>query len=179
MYGFSSTLQPFNNSESALVIGNPIQTWEDEQNRKVKCGSIGRTNRKSIIKYPKSAPWSQFNDTMKNVDKYSSYALTTGQFEGEGLVVSAPRDNGYKGSVYICKNCFKKNAETLQKVTGKEIGEHFGSSVAACDVTGDGDGHDDLIVGAPHYVENGNYWNTGRVHVFLWSKKLHQLEVAR
>ena len=37
-------------------------------------------------------------------------------------------------------------------------------SAAACDI--DGDGYDELVVGAPHYAANEKAFNTGRVHLF-------------
>ena len=142
---------------------------------------IGRPDAINSITYTKSYPWIEFgtNDKMREVLRYTGYHLTTGQFgtDGPSLVFSAPNDNDYKGKIYICQHCFQMNASILQEVNGSRVAELFGASVAACDVNGDG--HDDLIVGAPHYAENENFWNTGRAHVFLWNSTTNKLEVSR
>ena len=50
------------------------------------------------------------------------------------------------------------------EIIGLQMEEGFGSSVAACDITGDG--RDDLIVGAPFYSPDRTRYNVGRIHIF-------------
>ena len=45
------------------------------------------------------------------------------------------------------------------------MGEGFGWSVSTCDLNGDG--FDDLVVGAPTYAPNRFSYNSGRIHVFI------------
>ena len=48
---------------------------------------------------------------------------------------------------------------------GKQLGESFGSALAACDINMDG--LDDLIVGAPTFASRRNNLNTGKVYVLI------------
>lgn len=43
--------------------------------------------------------------------------------------------------------------------------EYFGASLAAVDLDKDGDGYDDLLVGAPLYTQTGGI-DEGRVYVY-------------
>ena len=59
------------------------------------------------------------------------------------------------GVVYLCPNCFRENGNTISLHTGGyeltlhgfQFGERFGQAVISIDI--DGDGYDDIIVGAP------------------------------
>ena len=86
----------------------------------------------------------------KNDNKSTHYAI------------GAPKANILNGSVYICYKCFdndryedNKLAKTASqydfKIKGIQVGARFGDALAAADINGDG--IDDLIVGAPLYCE--------------------------
>ena len=52
------------------------------------------------------------------------------------------------------------------------MGESFGWSVSTCDLNGDG--YDDLVVGAPTFAPNRFSYNSGRAHVFItddWKRR--------
>ncbi|XP_015609620.1 integrin alpha-PS5 [Cephus cinctus] len=100
---------------------------------------------------------------------YTGYAVTSGQYfrKGERLyVASAPRKRTINGMVLVFKFAEKSNRKLLIKtiVHGEQHGEYFGASLTSCDVNGDG--KDDLIVGAPFWSKN---MEEGRVYV-LFSK---------
>ena len=73
----------------------------------------------------------------------------------EHFVVGAPNANRLQGRVYICHDCFgtksHKNARTL-KSPNSQHGERFGAAVAAVDINGDG--YDDVVVGAPLHSQH-------------------------
>ena len=68
------------------------------------------------------------------------------------------------------KKCFdqKLNFDQPPEVEGKQMGESFGSALAACDINRDG--LDDLIVGAPTFASRRNNLNTGKVYVLIMNK---------
>lgn len=62
----------------------------------------------------------------------------------------------------------------LQNLTGHQLGSYFSYSLAAVDV--DGDGLDDVIVGAPLYTDlnnNEGKYETGRVYIYYQEPKIN------
>jgi len=106
------------------------------------------------------------------------YSSASGDVDGDGaseLIVGAPgyasgKDDPHAGAVYV----FDRDVlaalgspavgadVALWMVRGGTRGERFGATVAAADV--DGDGIDDLIVGAPSWAADGRI-ACGRVYV--------------
>ncbi|CAL7950339.1 unnamed protein product [Xylocopa violacea] len=98
-------------------------------------------------------------------DSYMGYSVTTGDFIGtgdSGTAVGVPRGSNLLGKVIL----FTSNMKNPRNLTGEQMGAYFGYAVASGDI--DGDGLDDLIVGAPMYTvpENSEMSiETGRVYV--------------
>ena len=72
-------------------------------------------------------------------------------------VVGAPnadkKDGNVAGAVFFCQNCFTEAyGAAHKKVQGFQYGEKFGYSFCAVDINGDG--YDDLVVGAPFHSAN-------------------------
>ena len=80
----------------------------------------------------------------------------------EHFAIGAPKANKLTGRVYVCYKCFYSRAERKNygnkgnpsfqvevESSRKQTGERFGAAVAAVDV--DGDGIDELVIGAPLY----------------------------
>jgi len=183
IYGVSATVS---DKSGNLVVGTPI-TFDNKgmwNNPYISVGSIGLISKKGTLKKPTNrAPWITTDtdtSTMKNTFKNAGYSLGTGSFftgNPKSYIVGAPKANNYRGSVYICNNCFDEREDRTRirvrfpessknlEVVGLQIGEGFGISTAACDITGDG--RDDLIVGAPNFSPGRRMFNVGRIHIFL------------
>ena len=78
-------------------------------------------------------------------------------------VVGAPnadkKDGNVVGSVFFCQNCFTESYGGVDKIQGFQYGEKFGYSLCPVDINGDG--YDDLVVGAPFHSANDkvSIWN--------------------
>ncbi|XP_076241155.1 integrin subunit alpha inflated isoform X2 [Calliopsis andreniformis] len=98
-------------------------------------------------------------------DSYLGYSVTSGDFIGNGdsgTAVGVPRGSDLLGKVIL----FTSNMTNPRNITGEQMGAYFGYAVASGDI--DGDGLDDLIVGAPMYTVPDNpemTIETGRVYV--------------
>ena len=69
--------------------------------------------------------------------------------------MAAPSAARLLGAVYICPNCFDDGEEgsfhDTISITGYQIGERFGHSLCSVDINGDG--YDDVVVGAPLHTQ--------------------------
>ncbi|XP_043525000.1 integrin alpha-PS2-like isoform X2 [Frieseomelitta varia] len=98
-------------------------------------------------------------------DSYMGYSVTTGDFIGNGdsgTAVGVPRGSDLLGKVIL----FTSDMTNPRNITGEQMGAYFGYAVASGDI--DGDGLDDLLVGAPMYTIPDNpemTIETGRVYV--------------
>ncbi|XP_065298061.1 integrin alpha-9-like isoform X2 [Dermacentor albipictus] len=105
----------------------------------------------------------------KEKDSYKGYSVTTGRlFQERELTVAAgsPRGADYKGQVLLFGIDGPGNDRGVvikSRLSGSQMCEYFGSSLLATDL--DGDGIDDLLVGAPmHSIPGGQ--DEGRVYVY-------------
>lgn len=109
-------------------------------------------------------------------DDYFGYSVDSGIFDSSGQVMyvaGAPRYNIASGQVVI----FIPPTEELEpltikaKIKGPQAGSYFGASVCCTDLNGDG--FDDLLVGAPTYVKDdgGLPYDQGAVFVYLSKEK--------
>lgn len=72
-----------------------------------------------------------------------------------------PRGGNLLGKVLV----YTWNLTNIQNITGEQIGAYFGYSLCVVDV--DGDGRQDIIIGAPMYTEPNNEgkYEVGRVYI--------------
>lgn len=116
---------------------------------------------------PENQVFSTAESTSANDDSYLGYSMITGDFDGdrsEDVAIGMPRGANLVGKIVVNR----WNMANIFNITGRQIGEYFGYALATSDV--DGDGLDDLIIGAPMYTELGNVegkYDVGRVYILL------------
>ncbi|XP_023584857.1 integrin alpha-5 [Trichechus manatus latirostris] len=101
-------------------------------------------------------------------DSYLGYSVAVGEFSGddtEDFVAGVPKGNLTYGYVTILNG---SDVRSLYNFSGEQMASYFGYAVAATDINGDG--LDDLLVGAPLLMErtaDGRAQEVGRVYVYL------------
>ncbi|XP_021923600.1 integrin alpha-4-like isoform X2 [Zootermopsis nevadensis] len=145
--------EPHNRSE--ILIGAPgVYLW--------KGTSIRYTGFQAM-------DWSLAKPSIVNLKrffgiKYFGYQVNSGKFfhSKRFYIASSPQDTDNKGSVYIYENEADVLNRAVKILVGEKSGEFFGGSLAVADINGDG--LDDLIVGAHLYTISHD---EGRIYLFL------------
>lgn len=121
---------------------------------------------------PKDKVWATRESTAVEDDSYLGYSSVAGSFYGNpGVAVGMPRGGGLLGKVCL----FSWNMTNWKNITGEQIGAYFGYSMAVGDI--DGDGLDDLIIGAPMYTEPNREGKYEMGQVFIFPQKVNIIKL--
>ncbi|XP_046965222.1 integrin alpha-PS2 isoform X2 [Vanessa cardui] len=117
-------------------------------------------SRPVLISTPEAIP--------KYDDSYMGYSVTVGDFAGQGIqgvAVGVPRGSDLRGLVVL----YTWELQNIKNISGSQIGAYFGYSLASGDI--DGDGADDIIVGAPMFTKpKSDGYEHGRIYVIYQGK---------
>ncbi|XP_051864568.1 integrin alpha-PS2 isoform X1 [Drosophila albomicans] len=175
--GFSAAV---NSNGSRLFIGAPGSWYWQGQTYSIPpdaefpfkppfyqpFGTGGTAISQDVTK-PENQVFSTAESTSANDDSYLGYSMITGDFDAdrsEDVAIGMPRGANLLGKIVVNR----WNMANIFNITGRQIGEYFGYALATSDV--DGDGLDDLIIGAPMYTEPGKVegeYDVGRVYILL------------
>ena len=96
----------------------------------------------------------------------TGYAFAKGKFfkhnkDLDHFAVGSPNSDHFQGRVYICHDCFGTKSDGARRILSApkpQHGERFGAAVAAVDINGDG--YDDVVVGAPLHTQLSTVLNS-------------------
>ncbi|XP_065210273.1 integrin alpha-PS2-like [Planococcus citri] len=136
-------------------------------------GAVGTYHWKGMVFARDAKPLPSASNSFKEIpkfeDSYMGYSMTSLNFfdkSKSGIAVGIPRALNVSGQVAIFTPIF----ERVKTLNGQEYTDYFGYSMCTSDV--DGDGADDLIIGAPMHAntKNDKDYEMGRIYVFYQGK---------
>nr|XP_040020836.1 integrin alpha-8 [Gasterosteus aculeatus aculeatus] len=156
------------NKDGMLVVGGPGSFYW--QGQVMTAGIAEILNGYSLKAVLRRVPGEKHTRAAEDThdDSYLGYSVAVGEFTGDSeqeLIAGVPRGAQNFGYVAMMKST---NLTFIQNFTGEQMASYFGYCVAVCDLNGDGT--DDVLVGAPLYMERemeSKPREVGRVYLYL------------
>ncbi|XP_075379259.1 integrin alpha-IIb [Mycteria americana] len=165
--GFSAAVTP----DGTLVLGAPGGYYFMGLLYSVEVDAIlTRFHGKSLLWPERPGRPTEDSVSRDYEDAYLGYSVAVGEFDDDPktkeYVVGVPNKSNTRGEVEIFS--FGVTMRQLRGIASEQVASYFGHTVAVADV--DGDGRDDVLVGAPLYMArrpDGQRSEVGRLYLYL------------
>lgn len=162
-----------------ILIGAPFADASDGTDGSAGAEAVGKVYRIIGGEAPVSGPLFSVSDRIiqeSQDEAWFGWSIATGDLNGDGryeVIVGAPGADEGTGRVHIWdgQEFIDQDGGPRFVLTGAHLGEGFGRSVTAADI--DGDGIDDLVVGAPFLnpTDEDTAYDSGALYIYMGAEE--------